>query len=151
MLKKILLAMALFYAALSYAAVDVNKASAAQLDGIKGIGPAKSAAIMGERKKGDFKDWNDFITRVPGIGEVNASKLSEAGLTVGSASYKAPAKADAAKTVEKKDTKTTAVKEEPKKAETKKEEPKKTEAKKEEPKKDDKIAAAKPAASAPKK
>jgi competence protein ComEA len=151
MLKKILLAMAVFYAAISYAAVDVNKATAAQLDGVKGIGPTKSAAILDERKKGDFKDWNDFITRVPGIGEGNASKLSAAGLTVGSATYKGPAKADTAKTVEKKDTKTTAMKEEPKKAETKKEEPKKVEAKKDEPKKDDKVASAKAAASAPKK
>ena len=131
MLKKLLLALAMFCATAVYAAVDVNKATAAQLDGVKGIGPTKSAAILDERKKGDFKDWDDFIKRVSGIGQGNASKLSAAGLTVGGATYKGPAKAGA-------DKKDTAKKEEPKKAEAKKEEPKV-------------VAAAKPAASAPKK
>lgn len=143
MLKKILLAMAMFYAAISYAAVDVNKATAAQLDGVKGIGPTKSAAIIDERKKGDFKDWEDFISRVPGIGQGNASKLSAAGMTVGTATYKGPAKAGADKKDAKNDDKKVAAKVEPKKAEAKKEEPKK-----EEPKV---AAAAKPAASAAKK
>lgn len=87
---------AMLYAAASFAAVDVNKATAAELDSVKGIGPAISAKIVDERKKGNFKDWNDFIDRVKGIGEGNAPKFSEAGLTVGGASFKgAPAKADA--------------------------------------------------------
>ena len=154
MLKKILLAFAMFYGAMAFAAVDVNKATAAQLDGVKGIGPALSGKILDERKKGEFKSWDDFITRVSGIGEGNASKLSAEGLTVGTAKYSGPSKAGDAK---KDDKKAMAKKEEPKKDEKKaaaKEEPKKAEAKKEEPKKDDAktvATAAKPAASAAKK
>lgn len=103
MLKKILALVAMLYAAACFAAVDVNKAGAAELDSIKGVGPAISTKILDERKKGDFKDWNDFITRVKGIGEKSAAKLSTEGLTVNGAAFKGAAAAPAAaKTVEKK-------------------------------------------------
>jgi len=82
MLKKLLTIAAMFYAAASFAAVDVNKATAVELDGIKGIGPAVSTKILDERKKGNFKDWNDFVVRVKGVGEGNAAKFSAEGLTV---------------------------------------------------------------------
>ncbi len=89
MLKRILLAtMTLFAtlattAAFAFADVDVNKADQAALDGIKGLGPVKSKAILSERKKhGEFKDWADFESRVKGIGDKSAAKLSEAGLTI---------------------------------------------------------------------
>ena len=95
MLKKILAIVAMLYAAAAFAAVDVNKATAAELDGIKGIGPGISAKILDERKKGNFKDWNDFIERVKGIGETNAAKFSAEGVTVGGASYKGAPKAEA--------------------------------------------------------
>lgn len=72
---------------LALAAVDVNKATQADLDGIKGIGPATAEKILKERKNGDFKDWADLETRVPGIKDKRAAKLSAAGLTVGGASY----------------------------------------------------------------
>ena len=89
-----------FFAAMSlvaaFAAVDVNKGSDAQLDSIKGIGPATSALIMTERKKAEFKNWDDLISRVKGLGEKTAAKLSEGGLTVGGASYKPSAAAPAA-------------------------------------------------------
>lgn len=104
MLKKILAFVAMLYAAASFAAVDVNKASAADLDGIKGIGPAISGKIIEERKKGNFKDWNDFVARVKGVGEGNAAKFSAEGLTVNGAAFagapaaKAPAKAPATET-----------------------------------------------------
>ena len=89
MLKKILAVMVMMYAAVSFAAVDVNKATAAELDSIKGIGPAISAKILDEKKKGgNFKDWNDLVTRVNGVGEGNAAKYSAEGLTVGGASFK---------------------------------------------------------------
>jgi competence protein ComEA len=94
MLKKILAAMVMMYAAVSFAAVDVNKATAAELDSIKGIGPAISAKILDEKKKGgNFKDWNDLVTRVNGVGEANAAKFSAEGLTVGGASFKGVAAA----------------------------------------------------------
>lgn len=93
MFKKILVFMSAMYMAMSFAAVDVNKATAADLDGIKGIGPSISGKIVDERKKGDFKDWNDFVARVKGVGDKNAAKFSAEGLTVGNASYKGVAPA----------------------------------------------------------
>ena len=96
MLKKILAVLAMLYAAACFAAVDVNKATAAELDGIKGIGPSISSKIVDERKKGNFKDWTDFIDRVKGVGEGNAAKFSAEGLTVGGATFKGAAAAPTA-------------------------------------------------------
>ena len=91
-----------FFAAMSlvaaFAAVDVNKGTEAQLDSIKGIGPATSKQIVAERKKAEFKNWDDLISRVKGLGDKTAAKLSEGGLTVGGASYKPSAAAPAAAT-----------------------------------------------------
>lgn len=99
-----------FFAAMSlvaaFAAVDVNKASEAELDGVKGIGPVTSKLIISERKKGEFKNWDDFVTRVKGVGDKSAAKFSAEGLTVsgtaytgaGAADAKVKAKADAKKT-----------------------------------------------------
>ncbi|HJV00948.1 MAG TPA: helix-hairpin-helix domain-containing protein [Burkholderiaceae bacterium] len=102
MFKKLLLAVATLIATMSFAfaQVDVNKADAAALDSVKGIGPAKSKAIIEERTKGgDFKDWADLEKRVKGIGEKNSIKLSEAGLQVnGKSKEGAPAKPMAAST-----------------------------------------------------
>jgi competence protein ComEA len=99
MLKKILSVLLMLYAAACFAAVDANKANAAELDSIKGIGPAMSTRILDERKKGNFKDWPDFISRVKGLGEANAAKLSKQGLTVNGAEFKGAvaAKAEPAK------------------------------------------------------
>ena len=83
MFKILLVLCAAFYASIAMAAVDVNTASAADLDTIKGIGPKMAASILDERKKnGNFKDWNDFAARVKGVGAKNSVKFSEAGLTV---------------------------------------------------------------------
>lgn len=85
MFKKLLLVVCGLVATMgfAFAQVDVNKADQVALDGIKGIGPKTSKAILDERKKGgDYKDWADFAQRVKGIGDANAAKLSQAGLTV---------------------------------------------------------------------
>jgi competence protein ComEA len=84
MIKKLLLAVAALAATMTFAwaQVDVNKADAAALDSIRGLGPAKTKAILEERKKGEFKDWADLEQRVKGIGEKSALKLSQAGLQV---------------------------------------------------------------------
>ena len=85
MLKKLLLSIAVLAASSGYALaqVDVNKADQAALDGVKGVGPKMSKAILDERKKGgEFKDWTDLEGRVKGVGEKNAIRLSDAGLTV---------------------------------------------------------------------
>lgn len=71
------------YMAASMAAVDVNKASAAELDAIKGIGPGTSAHILEARKSGEFKNWQDLIDRVKGVGHKSAKRFAENGLTVG--------------------------------------------------------------------
>jgi len=101
MLKKILALVAMLYAAACFAAVDVNKATAAELDSIKGIGPGISTKILDERKKGSFKDWTDFVDRVKGVGEGNAAKFSAEGLTVNGEAFKGAAPA-AKKTESKK-------------------------------------------------
>jgi competence protein ComEA len=92
MLKKILAVLVMLYAALAMAAVDVNKGTEAELDAVKGIGPVTSKLILSERKKGNFKSWEDFIERVKGVGDARASKLSAEGLTVNGAAYKMAAK-----------------------------------------------------------
>ncbi|MDB5881549.1 MAG: hypothetical protein JWP43_1427 [Ramlibacter sp.] len=104
MLKKLLAIVLMLFTAMAMAAVDVNKATDAQLDSVKGIGPGTSKIILAERKKGHFKDWPDFIERVKGVGEARAAKLSEAGLTVNGTAYK---EATATKKDDKKDAKAT--------------------------------------------
>ncbi len=65
------------------ARVDVNSADQAALDGIKGLGPTTSKAILAERHtNGKFRDWADFENRVRGIGKKKSAQLSRAGLTV---------------------------------------------------------------------
>ncbi|HEX2545260.1 MAG TPA: helix-hairpin-helix domain-containing protein [Ramlibacter sp.] len=91
MLKKILAILAMLYAAAAFAAVDVNTAKASELDGVKGIGPAMTQRILDERKKGKFKSWEDLITRVKGLGDSSASKLSAEGLTVNGTTFKSAA------------------------------------------------------------
>jgi competence protein ComEA len=91
MLKKLLAIAATSFALIAHAAVDVNTASVADLDSIKGIGPGTSAQIMEARNSAKFKDWADFTSRVKGIGDKRAAKLSEAGLTVNGAAFKGAA------------------------------------------------------------
>lgn len=90
MWKKLWAVAALLCAATSFAA-DVNKASEAELDGVRGIGPAMTKRILEERKKGAFKDWNDVIERVKGVGPANAARFSKEGLTVNGEAFKAAA------------------------------------------------------------
>lgn len=75
----------------AFAAVDVNQASQAELETVKGIGPALSSKILDARKAATFKDWNDLADRVSGIGPGNAARLSQAGLTVAGQGFVAAA------------------------------------------------------------
>ena len=76
----------------AFAAIDVNKASPAELEALPGVGPALSTRIVAERQKSPFKNWADMIQRVRGVGPASAAKLSTGGLTVGGADYKPAAK-----------------------------------------------------------
>lgn len=87
MIKNMLAAILALLAAAAFAAVDVNKAAQSELESIKGIGPAISSKILDERKNGSFKDWQDLVDRVKGVGEGNAAKFSSEGLTVNGATF----------------------------------------------------------------
>jgi competence protein ComEA len=93
MIKKIIAGLLALVAAAAFAAVDANKATQAELEAIKGVGPAIATKIIDERKKGAFKDWNDMVERVKGVGEGNAAKFSTEGLTVNGAGFKGAAPA----------------------------------------------------------
>ena len=100
MLKKLVAVLAALLAASSFAAVEANKATQAELEAISGIGPAVSANIIAERKKGDFKDWDDLFKRVQGVGDRSAAKFSAGGLMIngrpyGGAPYVEPTKTSA--------------------------------------------------------
>jgi competence protein ComEA len=85
---KLILALACWlFCAACLAGADVNQASEAELDGIKGIGPALSGKILKAREQGPFKDWPDLMQRVKGIKPKNAQRLSQAGLSVNGREY----------------------------------------------------------------
>lgn len=88
MFKKIVAAAAMLFAFASFAAVDANKGTAADLDGLKGVGPKMSGRIIDARKQGEFKDWGDFMARVKGVKAKSATRLSAEGLTVNGQSFK---------------------------------------------------------------
>ena len=95
-IKIILTAALALLTAAAFAAVDVNKATQAELESIKGIGPAMSTKILEARKNGgDFKDWADMQARVKGVRDRKSAKLSADGLTVNGAAYAATTMADA--------------------------------------------------------
>lgn len=101
MFKNILALVVLLSAVASMAAVDINQADAAELDSIRGIGPAMSSKILDARKSGNFRDWDDLIARVKGVGQGNAVRFSGQGLTVNGASYKVEAAQSAASAARK--------------------------------------------------
>ncbi|PPC96173.1 MAG: topoisomerase [Methylotenera sp.] len=61
----------------AFAAINLNTATQAELEQIKGIGPVKAKAIMDYRKQhGDFKTINQ-LDNVHGIGEATVTKLKK--------------------------------------------------------------------------
>ncbi|WAI82769.1 MULTISPECIES: ComEA family DNA-binding protein [Achromobacter] len=80
----ILLIGGLGFAAPEARALDVNQASAQQLETIRGIGPRTAEIIINERERGGrFDSFEDLAERVRGIGEKKAKALEAAGLQVG--------------------------------------------------------------------
>jgi competence protein ComEA len=77
-MKKLVLILAaiLAFGVNAFAAVDVNKATQAELEAVKGIGPAKAKAIINHRtKNGPFKSAED-LDKVKGIGKGTLSKIA---------------------------------------------------------------------------
>lgn len=70
------------------AGIDVNTASADELQTVRGIGPSIAARIIEERARGPFRDLADLEARVKGIGPASVRRFAESGLVVGGASGK---------------------------------------------------------------
>ncbi|CAN7734190.1 helix-hairpin-helix domain-containing protein [Pseudorhodoferax sp. LjRoot39] len=85
-----LLALLLVLAAPAWA-LEVNQASAAELDGLRGVGPGLSTPMLEERAKAPFRDWADLMARIKGIGPGNAARFSAQGLRVNGQAYERPA------------------------------------------------------------
>jgi competence protein ComEA len=85
--KRVAATVLLAFAAQTHA-VDANSANRAQLEQLRHVGPPLADAILVAREqRGVFKDWSDLMQRVRGIRDAKATKLSEAGLTVGGQPY----------------------------------------------------------------
>lgn len=81
--------LALLLASSSAFALDINQANEAELDSIKGMGPALSAKVIKARTQGPFKDWPDLMQRVSGIRQNKAQQFSKEGLTVNGETFNA--------------------------------------------------------------
>ena len=91
-MKKVILACVVFFsfAVNGFAAVNLNTATAEQLESLSGVGPAKAQAIVEYRKKnGNFKTV-DELNNVPGFGDKTLQKLKPE-LTVTGGATTAPA------------------------------------------------------------
>lgn len=90
MLKKIVLSIiSLGVTTLSFAQLNINTATADELDKqLNGIGPAKAKAIVEYREKnGAFKSVDD-LTKVPGIKSATVDKLRSQATVSGAAPVK---------------------------------------------------------------
>ena len=63
-------------------ALEINQATEAELDNLRGLGPAFTRRVMAARNQQPFSDWPDLMQRVSGMGPQVAQKLSAQGLTV---------------------------------------------------------------------
>ena len=77
-----LLCLIAFCTSLPLWALEINQATEAELDNLRGLGPAFTRRILAERALAPFANWTDLMRRVSGMGHVTASKLSDQGLTV---------------------------------------------------------------------
>lgn len=96
MLKMIAATTIALLTSVTWAQVDLNKASEIELDGLKGLGPTTTRQIMDERQQKPFRDWPDVMQRIQGIGPKKAANLSDQGLRVQGQAY-APASRHPAK------------------------------------------------------
>ena len=71
------------------AALELNQASEAELDGLRGIGPPFTRRLLAAREQRVFTDWQDLRKRVKGMGPKLSLSLSEQGLTVNGEKFQA--------------------------------------------------------------
>lgn len=71
----------------SLAALELNTANEAELDGLRGLGPSSTALILESRASAPFIDWADFMRRVKGIKDQKAADLSKQGLRINSLAF----------------------------------------------------------------
>jgi len=65
-------------------ALDVNAATAEQLESLRGVGPRTAQVILQERERaGPFESLEDLSDRVRGIGRKRLERLQAAGLRAG--------------------------------------------------------------------
>ena len=57
-------------------ALEINLASEAELDSVRGMGPAMSRAILAERQAKPFSGWADLMQRVKGIRSASAERFA---------------------------------------------------------------------------
>ena len=96
-MKKALLVLisALAFSVSAWATVDLNKATQAELETVKGIGPVKAKAIIDYRNKnGNFKSADD-LDKVPGFGKKTVEAVKK-DITVGNATAASAGKMDKA-------------------------------------------------------
>ena len=63
-------------------ALEINQANAAELDSLRGMGPALSTKVLQAREQRPFESWRDVMKRVSGFGPAKAQQFSDQGLTV---------------------------------------------------------------------
>ena len=73
---------AVWVIALPVYALELNQATEAELDSLKGMGPALNRRVREARAQQAFRDWADFQQRVSGMGGHKARAFSEQGLTI---------------------------------------------------------------------
>jgi len=86
-------AIALCLLAGSASALDIQQATEAELDSLRGMGPSLTAKVLAARAEKPFDSWSDLLRRVNGIREAMAQRLSDQGLTVQGLGYKSAHKA----------------------------------------------------------
>ena len=88
-MNKALIGWALYVCYCQAMALEINQASEAELDGLRGIGPPFTRRLLAAREQHLFSDWQDLRARVKGMGPKLSQSLSDQGLTVNGHSYDA--------------------------------------------------------------
>lgn len=93
-MKRLFLIITLFFlvTGTTFAAVNINTATQAELESLQGIGPAKAKAIIEYREKSGAFASVDDLAKVSGIGAGTLKQLRDAVTVEGEKSAEVPAK-----------------------------------------------------------